>query len=43
MCMCTRVPTPEVSVDCLPLYFLRQGLSLNLELTDWLDWLLIKL
>lgn len=39
---------PEVDVDCHPqqllylYFFLRHSLSLNLEFTDWLDWLTSK-
>lgn len=41
---CMNVWRSEVNVECLPLFFfppkfLRQGLSLKLELTDWLAWL----
>lgn len=31
-----------IFLDCSPRYFLRLGLSLNVELTHWPDWLSIK-
>lgn len=31
-----------IFLACSPCYFLRLGLSLNLELTHWPDWLSIK-
>lgn len=42
-CLCACVWKPEqtlnVLLDCSPSYVLRQGLSINLHLTDWLSWL----
>ena len=50
VCMCAPCVHPSctcggwrsltcVFLCCAPSYFLRQGLSLNLELMDWQDWL----
>lgn len=42
-CLYTCVWCPEFPIGCLPPYFLRQDLSLNMELATWSDWLASEL
>lgn len=51
VCVCACVHThtcvgqrlmPHVFIHCIPPYFLRQSVSVNLELIDWINWVVSK-